>query len=424
MNFRIQRVIWCAALFAAMAYAGVGGPAQAQAGELAPDDPDRQALLRARDVAAEHVGRGDHAGALFTLLQSLRAAPGDRPELADTAYGNGQMISYVLLHLMPEPEAYAFAETGFAPDTYEIDKMVQTMCFIAIGLDSKDKTALTREALGLTPSKNKLVRAISLYFLSLPYFYDDRNFTQQHAELLAKEYPDSDLAQTALNLPLYAAGKSGDFDAVEKSLKPKRLQDPPYQPWSKNLRARVRECADKLATAKDATSRAEALQPLLNGITQAWDWRERYFSLLLLKGEFDGAIGPELREAARALAATDVNTPDAVEARSDLATTLSADCLAAPGDLALRDEAFGMAQLLLEKGVTELTPERVLWETWEGSLQRCAGNLAAAGHEAEARGIYQALIDRLPGSKVATACRDAMAALESGEETALQGPAE
>lgn len=413
---------WKAVVFVGLVFLSAAAAAQAPP---ASDDPDLVALLAARSVADSYIAQGNYTGAIMELLQSLRDAPGDRAELADTAYGNGQMISYVLLHLMPESDAYRFAEKGFEPDTYETDKMVRTLCILAIGLSGKDNTDQSRDAMYLTSSENKLVRAITLFQLSNPYFYANEDFTGQHAALLAREYPDSELAQTALNFPLYAARETGDFDAVAKARVSKRLESPPYKTWSGNLRARIQASAENLSDTEAAPSRAEALQPLLRGITDAWDWRERYFSLLLLKSEFGGSIGGELRAAARTLAASESNTPDAVEARIELARALSADCAGDPGNTDLRDEVFNLAQVLLEKGVTELTPERVLWETWAQSLQNCAGNLASAGHAPEARAIYQALAERLPGSKVAAACEAAMAELSIGPEPdALRGAAQ
>jgi len=385
-------------------------PAWAQS-QLSPDDHDLAALVLARGQAEEHLGTGDYEGAIGILLQSLRAAPGNRPELADAAYGNGQMISYILLHLMPEPEAYAFAETAFAAETYETDKMVRALCFIAIGLNSEDKTDLTREAHYLTTSNNKLVRAITLYYLSLPYFYTDTDFTQQQAELLAKEFPDLDLTQTALNLRLYAARKSGDFDALASIPDTKDLENPPLKPWSVNLRARIRDSADNLISGEKADSRTDAVRPLLRGITEPPDWRERYFSLLLLKNEFDSTIGPELRQAARMLGDSEANTPDTVLARAELVRTLSADCVASPENTALRDETIALAGAMIEKGVTEPTPERVMWETWVYGLLRCAENLAEAGHVSGAVEIYSSLSRKLPGSKIANLCDSAQADL-------------
>ncbi|MBL7648266.1 MAG: hypothetical protein JNK74_18970 [Candidatus Hydrogenedentes bacterium] len=396
---------------------------------VAPDDPDLKALLQARARAEAYVAEGNLATAITVLLQSMRDAPEERVELADAAYGNGQMIAYVLLHLMPEEAAYEFSEKVFAVETYEIDRMVRTLCYIAIGLETDEKDHFTREAQDLTSSKinSEIVRAITLYFLASPYFYyNHRDFSIQHAELLAKENPNLDLAQTALNLLLYADREKGDFtEVVEAAFKSAEV--PPYSPWSASLRARIGECAGNLSAEKEVSpSRAQALQPLLRGITEGSDWRERYFSLLLLKNEFEGDIGTELRAAARSLSATKSNTPDAVMARLELIRALSADCAGKSSDVALRDETLALALEVLEKGVTETTPERVLWESWVYGLKQGAENLAAAGHVDAALTLYGALADRVPGSKIAAACHAAMAAL-SGDvepEPVPQGAAE
>lgn len=397
---------------------------------LAPDDPALKALLQSRARAEVYVAEGNHATAITTLLQSMRNAPGDRAELADAAYGNGQMIAYVLLHLMPEEEAYSFAEKSFSVDAYEIDKMVQTLCYIAIGLETEQKDIFTREAYMLLTSrtKNEIVRAITLYFMSSPYFYyNHRDLTDQSAELLAKEYPNLDLAQTALNLPLYADKEKVDFPELVEEATAKSIEASTISPWSARLRARIGECADNLGVKKEIrVTRVQALQPLLQGITEGSDWRERYFSLLLLKNEFNGEIGVALRQAARSLSASKSNAPDAVMARLELIRALSADCAQKSADLTLRDDTLALAFDVLERGVTETTPERVLWESWVYGLKQGAENLAAAGHEDAALALYGALAGRVPGSKIAVACEAAMAEL-SGEvdsETASQGAVE
>lgn len=404
-------------------------PAVAQPA-VSPDDSDLKALLQARVRAEAYVAEGNHATAIAVLLQSMRDAPGDRVELADAAYGNGQMISYVLLHLMPEEAAYEFAEKAFAVETYEIDRMVQTLCYLASGLETDEKDHFTREAHDLTSSKIKseIVRAITLYFLASPYFYyNHRDFTIQHAELLAKENPNLDLAQTALNLLLYADREKGDFTEVAAAAASKSTDAPPYSSWSASLRSRIGDCAGNLSVENEVSMpRSQALQPLLRGITEGSDWRERYFSLLLLKSEFDGEIGAELRGAARDIAATKSNAPDAVMARLELIRALSADCARKSSDVALRDETLALALEVLDKGITETAPERVLWESWVYGLKQGAENLAAAGHVDAAMTLYGALAARVPGSKIASACHTAMAALSGNvdSEAVPQGAAE
>lgn len=130
------------------------------AAELASDDPGLVALLAARATAEGQVAEGAYAPAIGTLLQSLRDADPLRPELADPAYGNGQMVSYVLLHLMPEPAAYAFLAKGFDPANYETDKLIKSLCTLAIGLYGAEKDAQTAETAYLTDSENQIVRAV------------------------------------------------------------------------------------------------------------------------------------------------------------------------------------------------------------------------------------------------------------------------
>ena len=153
------------------------------------------------------------------------------------------------------------------------------------------------------------------------------------------------------------------------------------------------------------------MAPLLRGVTEAGDWRERHFALLLMKGEFDGPLAADLRDATRQLARRKENTPDVLQARALLATALGADCAGDPENEALKDEAVSAGEALLEAGVGETTPERVMWETWAYGVRDCAKNLAAAGHGEEAIDLYTGLSEKLPGSKIAAECNQARAEL-------------
>lgn len=389
---------------------------------LASDDPGLVALMSARASAEDKVAIGDHVGALDDLIQSMRDADPNRIELADPAYGNGQMVSYVLLHVMQEPEAYAYLANGFQPAVYEMDKLTKSLCTIAIGLAEEDKTAQTREVTYLTSSENRIVRAMAMYFLSNPYFYENSEFTGQYAEQLAVDYPDLDLTQTSLNLGLYAKRESVDIPELASEIGNKRITGISLKPWSESLRSRVQESARNM-TSKDRLSRAEAMEPLLQGITQARDWRERHFSLLLTKYELDGPLAKELRDATRQLGRRNRNTPDVLQARALLATALGADCVQDRDNEELKDEALTAGETLLEAGVGETTPERVMWETWAYGVRDCAKNLAAAGHVEEAIELYTGLAEKLPGSKIATECYKAQADLFHTKPLLLQGEA-
>lgn len=373
---------------------------------LAPDDAGLAVLLAARATAEGQVSTGDHAGALDSLLQSLRDADPARAELADAAYGNGQMVSYVLLHVMPEPAAYAYLANGFHPTSYETDKLLKALCTIAIGLAEEEKTAQTREVTYLTSSENHIVRAMAMYFLSNPYFYENTDFTGQYAEQLSTDYPDLELTQTSLNLALYAKRERADIPELAEEISQKSIKNLPFQPWSESLRSRIQASAKNL-TGKARLTRAEAMEPLLQGATQARDWHERHFVLLIMKYELDGPLAGELRDVTRQLSRRTRNTPDVLQARALLATSLGADCVQDRGNEALKDEAFAAGEVLLEGGVGQITPERVMWETWAYGVRDCAKSLAAAGHTDEAIQLFTGLSEKLPGSKIAAECDQA-----------------
>jgi hypothetical protein len=398
--------------------------ASSWAAVLASDDPGLAALLTARSMAEARIAEGDFTGALDTLLQSVRDTDPDRAALADAAYGNGQLLSYVLLHLMPEPEAWGYLAKGFDPATYETDKLLKSLCTMAIGLYGQDKDQQTAETSYLTSSKNQIVRAIALFFLSNPYFFEGQSaFTGQYTELLSQDYPDLELTQVSLNFPLYAARETGDILELADVVSSAKSSTSPYAPWASDLRARIQMSASNLR-GKEVATRADALSPLLRGVTEAPDWRGRHFSLLLLKGELEGALADELRSATRQLAHSRSNSPDVLHARVLLAEALSADCAKDPEDTALLAEVVSVAETLLESGVDVTTPERVMWETWAYGIQGCAKNLAAAGHHKEALELYAALSQKIPGSKIAAACEDASAEILSIDPAQNQVAAE
>lgn len=388
----------------------------------AANDPDLLALLSARAAAESAIAQGNHQAAADALVQSLRDCPPDRAGLADAAYANGQMASYLFLHVMQEANGYDYLLNQIDPDTYVTDKMVKTLCYIAIGLNDEQKTEFSREASYLSSSDNLIVRAITRFYLSNPYFYD-LGFTNQFAEALAEEFPNLELTQVSLNLALYSKRESGDITALAEEIEQKSAKSMPYQPWSASLRARIVESSSAMRAKKEG-GREAALSPLLEGIEKAADWRERHFSLLLMKAEFEGPLRERMCSAARVLALRPENTPDVLQARALLAAERSADCVENPDDADALSESVAMAETLLEEGVDIPTPERVMWETRAYAVQACAENLARAGRNEEAIDLFTALADQVPGSKIADACKAARAELFHRKPQPARGSAQ
>lgn len=376
-----------------------------------PEDPALLALLSARETAETLIGQGDHIGAADALIQSLRDCPPDRVGLADAAYGNGQMASYLFLHVMQETPAYDYLLNRIEPEKYVTDKMVKVLCYIAIGLNDEQKTEFSREASYLSSSDNLIVRVITRFYLSNPYFYD-LGFTAQFAEALADEFPDLELTQTSLNFPLYSASQTGDIAEIASEIESRNAKSRSIGSWSAKMRANILQSAKALA-AKSEVSREEALEPLFDAIESAPDWRERHFTLLLMKDEFDGPQAERMRDAARNVADREENTPDVLQARALLVTALSGDLRTNATDRTLLQETLGVADTLLSSGVDVAAPERVLWETWAYSIRDCASNLARSGYNAEANNLYRELAEKLPGSKIADA---ALAALNRDDQ--------
>ncbi len=383
----------------------VGAPTWAQK-SIPDNDPDLIALLTARTTAEGFIAQGNHTAAASALTQSLRDCPANRPGLADAAYGNGQLASYLFLHVMQEADAYDFLLTQLDPDTYVTDKMLKLLVYIAIGLNDEQKTELSREITYLTSNENDIVRIITRFYLSNPYFYDNLEFTNQYAQMLGDEFPNLELTQISLNLALYDKSRKQGLDAVMADAQETKGTTPPYKPWSQRVRARLQASAQALASKK-APTRAAALAPLVEGIEKGTDWQERHFSLLLMKSEMDGEMAPAIREAARALAARKENTPDVLQARVLLANDLSL----VEGANGAHEEALALARKVLHGGVGETTAERVMWETRAYGIQSCAEAMAKAGHLAAAVELYDELADQLPGSKIADACRNDLSGL-------------
>ncbi|MCF6283863.1 MAG: hypothetical protein L3K26_01545 [Candidatus Hydrogenedentes bacterium] len=374
----------------------------------APDDPALVALLDARASAESLIAQGDLQGAAGVLVQSLRDVPPTRSELADATYGNGQLASFLFLHVMREADAYAYLEGQIDPDAYPTDRMLKLLCYIAVGLAKEDKEHFTREITYLTETDHKVVRAIVLYNLSMPYFYRNDAFNEQYRKMLAADYPDLELTQVSLNLPLYedkdtdmptSAVSAAAASAVAKgSGQPSEPR--PYKPWSVSLRDRIRNSAN----VSKAAETGAGPDPLLDGVTQAQDWRERHFSLLLLKGAAGELRGENMRAAARALAHRTDGTPDVVQARIYMVSRARGDLVADGADQRARAECVLWARTLLDTAIEVTTPERVLWGARMRAIKGAAESLEAAGHVEEAADTCAALAEQFPNSKIADAC--------------------
>lgn len=377
-----------------------------------------QALASARATAEGLIAQGDYAGALDVLILSIRQVDPARAELADAVYSSGQMVSYVLLHLMPETEAYRYLDTGFDPVKYETDKMVKALCIMAIGLYGAEKDAQTAQVAYLTSSTNEVVRAISMFFLSNPYFFpNEEGFTGQYVEILSEEYPQLELTQVAMSFPLYAASQTGDVEALSKMTTESKSKSLKQVTWTGDLWGRV---AASVGSSNTEKARLDGeFTPLVQGITDAADWRTRHFSLLLMKGALGKGYESRVIDATRQLADSRLNTPDVLQARIVLADALSANCIEYPEDEAILAEAVEVAEKALQSGVTGTTPERVMWETWAYGIQNCAKNLALAGHAKEAIALFNELSAKIPGSKIAAACDAAINELVQQQESPL-----
>jgi hypothetical protein len=310
-------------------------------------------------------------------------------------------------YLMPDTVVQGFLAEDLESESQVTDRLVDTMYNIFLGQDTPEKTLAAQEMTYLSTSENKIVCAIALFNLANPYFYDNTEFTTQHATRLAEEFPDSELARMAQNLPVLSYRKTDHLPTQEDtkfSTKSTNLD------WTSSFQARVEQLAESLDSKK--SSRA-ALAPMQDGALNGSDWRERFACLLMLEDERKGGDGTTVRPIAEQLARRTDNAPDVVRARILLARQNSRAAAENANLNSVRDASVYWAEALLDTKITQLTPERTLWEDRMKAIKFCAQDLKEGGHLAEAEKLYSALAAEFPNSLVEQECNEAVAEIHS-----------
>ena len=410
----VNRLAWSAVRMLSLALllgALVGGPARASA---PADDPHVVALLKAREAAEGHLDKVDYLQAAIVVIESLRSLPPERTDLADAAYGNVLLAEFIMQYLMQYPVLTTLVEKHVDEERYPTDKYVVNLYHIFLGLDTEGKTAALREMQMQTGPRDEhaLVRVMALFSMSDPYFvFPSIQLADQHVEILAEEYPDLLLTQTARNFRLYQNHKKYGLAAwpVEKSLE-RSADEPNFTSWNANLRQRIQSTRDALSADVKGVRKAD---PLCEGMKKASDWRERTFCLMFAKENKELADETELLDAAQVLATRTDRTPDVLMARMLL--TRRHGKRVEKGEEGALEDCLYWADELLKSSVGEITPERTLWEDRVRAIFDAAVSLKKAGYEKESERLAKALIDEYPGSLIADHCNAFLAGTVSGE---------
>lgn len=370
------------------------------------DDPGIQAILTARSQAETQISQGQLIESGNTLLASLRAIPSNRAELADAAHGNVQLAVFMMEYLMPEALLTDFVTNHVKADDFATDKLVVTVYNMFIGQPSEGNMEAGRELTYLTTSENKIVRAIALYVVSDPYFFDNEDFTEQHIGFLATDYPNLELTQVALSLLVQQYRKTNSMVAIEHLEKYDSLDKSTTKRWSASFRERVRQVQSD-AFIKD--SRHDSFDPFREGAKTSPDWQERFSCLLMLEDFRKGGHGENVLPIAATLATNKSVTPEVLRSRILLAR-LNAKDLVSPDRKSENSfaDAYQWAQVLLDTEIEVLTPERTLWEDRMKAIKATAKDLGVAGYPQQAKELYAALAQEFPNSLVAQECQAAI----------------
>lgn len=374
------------------------------------DDPYVVSLRSARASAEVQIAKGALVEAGVILAESLRALPADRGDLADAAYESVLLGMFLMEYLMPDSAFETFVKERLDIETYPTDKFLTSLYDIFIGqMDNGAKTNATREIGYLTGSEHRAVRAMALFNASNPYFHRDTLFTSQHVEILVMEYPELDLTQIAQNFVLYDEKDQFGLEGMDRAAEIRSTVQT-VEPWAASLRQRIQQSAQ---TLKSKSADSAALAPLLDGALNATDWKERHFSLLMVKSEYDGPQRDALLATARELALRKGDTPDVLQARILMARVTSSEAREKAGDKAALEESLYWANLLLDTPVGRSTPERTLWEDRMKSIRRAANNLREGGYLDESEALFRALAGQYPNSLVSAECDQALAEIDT-----------
>jgi len=177
--------------------------------------PTPDSLDASRQAALDRIEAGDRPGAVRLLLDTLRAIPPDKPELAAPAIGAIQLLLFTNEYLMTNEECAALYKGVFVPDLEKnpqvldeqaIDRFVMLLMRYTddAGMTQKEVDASFLELVRLSHCSHKAVRLGALFMLCDPYYFYDNDIIRQSANRILDEFPNEYLAQEAQRLALYS----------------------------------------------------------------------------------------------------------------------------------------------------------------------------------------------------------------------------
>lgn len=363
------------------------------------------ALDAARQDALDIIEAGNRPAAVHLLLETLRAIPPDKPELAAPAIGVIQLLLFTNEYLMSNEECAALYKGVFVPDLEKNPEVLAEQAmdrFIMLLMRYTDDAGMTQkevdtsflELVRLSHCSHKAVRLGALFMLSDPYYFHENDIIQQSADRIIAEFPGEYLAQEAQRLTLYTYRQYGT-EGMAAALNKPGLEGKPNAHMQRVQAGPLGQAIGAAMRAADSGERdAQCAMKLAQAAAQAPTWPEEYAAINVLAGFHESPEAPKAREAA-AQSIARARDPRVVfrarVIRMGIANNLN-DTAAMLED----------ADALLKTADVPAVPDRNLYEDLKNGIQQAADKLAAVGQTEQAAGILERLAARFPNTLLAT----------------------
>ena len=375
-------------------------------------------IVSERLAAEALVEQGELTQGASRVMASLRAIPQNDPALADAAWASVQLLVYTMEYLMDDATLQAFHTGELNLHNTPIDRVVASIYNIYIGQETVGKEESARRLVYQAAEEYVLPKIFALFVLSDPYYFRNPDFASQNAELLAGQYPELELSQTALNLAIYDVRNDDDPQVLSKAVERDQARgakarggvQPTRADWSTRYLQQAQQAA---ALMSNATTRTQGVQQLLTAAKTDVAWQGRFASLLTVERYRSRGYETDVEQMCKVIANRQQNTPDVVRARVILGTITTNRLKADPANRLAKAGAIKWAEELLITPLTVFTPERNLYEERMKGIRHIARVLAETGHEEEARKLFNSLSQKYPNSLVSAESDLAAVALDS-----------
>ena len=286
---------------------------------LFPAFADQQASLidAQRREAAELIysGQVDQAGP--AVLNSLRALTTDDGEAIDMGFGSVNLEMFILGSLYEKEDWAAASSVMFDPGQSEMDRFLynyfKSMCGLRGGEDFPNRSELVKLA---HSAELPAVRAYACFVVADPYWAYQETEAEQARLWLANNYPETELARTAMWFPLAKNRKEGlagllsalDYRALSDTERAYRRADPLYVALKNAFGAGL----DRTLTPEEVQT---AVAQVISFAEYNADPLVRYVVLQVLKPLKDDDSRAQFYAFCKRLADKPVLTPDVVRAR-------------------------------------------------------------------------------------------------------------